>query len=71
MHALLADAGVPWESARIAAQPADAVAEALGRWDADCLFMGAFGRGRLRDFLFGSHTAEILERVAGPVFVTP
>jgi nucleotide-binding universal stress UspA family protein len=65
----LADTGVPWESARLAADPADAVAEALNRWDADCLFMGAFGRGRLRDFLFGSHTAEILERVPVPVFI--
>lgn len=70
VHALLADAGVPWESARLAVQPADAVDEALSRWDAECLFMGAFGRGRLRDFLFGSHTAEILERVPVPVFVS-
>jgi nucleotide-binding universal stress UspA family protein len=68
-HALLADASVSWESARIAAHPADAVAEALRRWDSDCLFMGAFGRGRLRDFLFGSNTVEILERSAVPVFV--
>ena len=51
--------------------PADAVAEALRRWGTDCLFMGAFGKGRLRDFLFGSHTLEILERFSGPVFVTP
>jgi len=70
VHARLADAGVPWESARIAAHPAEAVAEALQRWDADCLFMGAFGRGRLRDLLFGSHTVEILERVPVPVFVS-
>jgi nucleotide-binding universal stress UspA family protein len=70
VHAALAEAGVPWESARISDQPAEAVAEAMARWDADCLFMGAFGRGRLRDFLFGSNTAEILERVGVPAFVS-
>ena len=70
LHARLADSGVTWESTRIAAHPADAVAEAQRRWDADCLFMGAFGRGRLRDFLFGSNTAEILERMPVPVFVS-
>jgi len=70
VHAKLADSGVTWESARLAGHPADAVAEAQLRWDADCLFMGAFGRGRLRDFLFGSNTAEILERIPVPVFVT-
>jgi nucleotide-binding universal stress UspA family protein len=70
VHALLADAGLTWESARLAVHPADAVAEALRRWDADCLFMGAFGRGRLRDFLFGSHTVEILERIPVPVFIS-
>ncbi|MDP2469261.1 MAG: universal stress protein [Candidatus Palauibacterales bacterium] len=69
MCALLADAGVTWESARLAEQPADAVAEARRRWEADCLFMGAFGRGRVRDFLFGSNTVEILERMPVPVFV--
>ena len=69
-HELLAQAGIEWESARVDAQPADAVAEAWQRWGTDCLFMGAFGRGRLRGFLFGSHTAEILQRVSGPVFVT-
>ena len=70
VHARLADSGVTWESARLAGHPADAVVEAQNRWDADCLFMGAFGRGRLRDFLFGSNTAEILERTPVPVFVT-
>jgi nucleotide-binding universal stress UspA family protein len=70
LHARLADCGVTWESARIAADPAEAVAEAQHRWDSDCLFMGAFGRGRLRDFLFGSNTAEILERIPVPVFVS-
>lgn len=65
----LADSGVPWEISRLATHPADAVAEAQARWDTDCLFMGAFGRGRLRDFLFGSHTVEIVERVPTPVFV--
>jgi nucleotide-binding universal stress UspA family protein len=69
VHALLADSGVAWESARLAAHPADAVIEAQRQWDADCLFMGAFGRGRLRDLLFGSHTVEILERLTVPVFV--
>jgi nucleotide-binding universal stress UspA family protein len=69
-HAAAAEAGVDWESARLNARPAEAVSEAWQRWGTDCLFMGAFGRGRLRDFLFGSHTAEILEKVDGPVFVT-
>lgn len=63
--------GLEWESARLDVQPADAIQEAQDRWDTDCLFMGAFGRGRLRDLLFGSHTADILERVSGPVFVVP
>ena len=67
--ARLADSGVRWESARLAGRPADAVTEAQRRWEADCLFMGAFGRGRVRDFLFGSNTVEILERNPVPVFV--
>jgi nucleotide-binding universal stress UspA family protein len=70
LHAKLAETDLTWESARIAAHPAAAVAEARCRWEADCLFMGAFGRGRLRDFLFGSNTGEILERMPVPVFVT-
>jgi nucleotide-binding universal stress UspA family protein len=70
-HAALQAADVAWESVRLNLDPADAVAEAVRRWGADCLFMGAFGRGRLRDFLFGSRTLEILERFSGPVFVTP
>ena len=69
-HGILADAGAEWESARLDLSPADAVSEATTSWGADCLFMGAFGRGRLRDFLFGSHTGEILEAFEGPVFVT-
>ena len=69
LHGRLADSGVTCESARLGAQPADAVVEAQRRWDADCLFVGAFGRGRLRDFLFGSNTAQILERILVPVFV--
>jgi nucleotide-binding universal stress UspA family protein len=70
-HAALRKTGLTWESARLDADPSDAVAEAVTRWEADCLFMGAFGRGRLRDLLFGSHTTEIFERIAIPVFVTP
>lgn len=70
-HAVLRDTGLSWESARLDTSPSEAVAEALARWDADCVFMGAFGRGRLRDLLFGSHTTEIFGRVSIPVFVTP
>lgn len=69
VHEVLAEAGVPWESARLAGPPADAVGEAQRRWDTDCVFMGAFGRGRLRDFLFGSNTTEIVNRLRLPVFV--
>lgn len=65
----LADAGLSWESCRLDVQPADAVEEAIRRWNADCLFMGAFGRGVLRDRLFGSHTGDILQRITIPVFV--
>lgn len=70
-HARLAESGVSWESARLDADPAAAVGEAIDRWEADCVFMGAFGRGKLRDFLFGSHTAEIFEAIEVPVFVAP
>jgi nucleotide-binding universal stress UspA family protein len=70
-HVVLSRSTVAWESARLDLDPAEAVAETRTRWDTDCLFMGAFGRGRLRGLLFGSHTAEILECNAGPVFVTP
>jgi nucleotide-binding universal stress UspA family protein len=70
VHARLAASGVSWESSRLDVPPAEAVAEALRRWEADCLFMGAFGKGRVREFLFGSNTGEILERVQVPVFVT-
>jgi nucleotide-binding universal stress UspA family protein len=69
-HKILAETGITWESARLQLTPSAAVAEAAERWQVDGLFMGAFGRGRLRDFLFGSHTAEILDAFHGPVFVT-
>lgn len=70
-HSKLATSAVTWESARLDLDPAEAVAEAKARWKTDCLFMGAFGRGRLRDLLFGSQTAEILDRSDGTVFVVP
>lgn len=63
-------AGVEGEAHRVEGDPAEAVEEALERWSVDCLFMGAFGRGRLRGFLFGSHTRALFERAAVPVFVT-
>ncbi|MDT8436604.1 MAG: universal stress protein [Gemmatimonadota bacterium] len=66
---LLHDHGVPWESARLDADPPEAVAEALARWKADCLFMGAFGRSRLHDLLLGSRTDAILEAVRVPAFL--
>lgn len=68
--AVLRDHRVPWQAARLDSEPAAAVREALRRWEADCLFMGAFGRGRVRDLLFGSHTASILEVAAVPTFLT-
>lgn len=70
VHRLLHDHGVPWESARLDAEPAEAVSEAARRWGADCLFMGAFGRGRVRDLLLGSQTEAILEAVRLPAFLT-
>ncbi len=66
---VLSDRDLEWEAVRLDAEPAAAVQEALSRWEADALFMGAFGRGRIRDFLFGSHTAAILELADVPVFV--
>jgi nucleotide-binding universal stress UspA family protein len=70
VHRLLHDHGVRWESARLDAEPADAVAEATRRWQADVLFMGAFGRSRVHDLLLGSRTDAILESVTLPAFVT-
>ncbi len=70
VHRLLHDHGVRWESARLDAEPADAVAEAARRWSAEAVFMGAFGRSRVRDFLLGSQTDAILESVTLPVFLT-
>jgi nucleotide-binding universal stress UspA family protein len=63
------DHDVAWESVRLDAEPADAVAEAVQRWKADCLFMGAYGHGRLHDLLVGSRTEEILGAVTVPVFL--
>lgn len=68
-HRLCHDHDVAWESVRLDAEPADAVAEAVQRWGADCLFMGAFGHGRLHDILVGSRTEEILGAVSIPVFL--
>ena len=68
-HEVLGEHDVAWESVRLDAEPDDAVEEALTRWKADALFMGAFGRGRIRDLLFGSHTASIFERVTVPVML--
>jgi len=70
VHRLLHDHEVRWESARLDAEPADAVAEATRRWTAEVLFMGAFGRSRVRDLLLGSQTEAILESVSLPVFLT-
>jgi nucleotide-binding universal stress UspA family protein len=63
------DHDVAWESVRLDAEPADAVAEGVLRWKADCLFMGAYGHGRLHDLLVGSRTEEILEAVSVPAFL--
>ena len=68
-HRLCHDHDIAWESARLDAEPADAVAEAVQRWNADCLFMGAFGHGRLHDLLVGSRTEEILGTVSVPAFL--
>lgn len=70
VHRLLHDHDIRWESARLDAEPADAVAEATRRWNAEVLFMGAFGRSRVRDLLLGSQTDAILESVTLPVFLT-
>ena len=63
------DHDVAWESVRLDAEPADAVAEGVLRWEADCLFMGAYGHGRLHDLLVGSRTEEILGAVSVPAFL--
>ena len=68
-HRLCHDHDIAWESVRLDAEPADAVAEAVQRWNADCLFMGAFGHGRLHDLLVGSRTEEILGAVSVPAFL--
>lgn len=63
------DHDIAWESVLLDAEPADAVTEAAQRWDADCLFMGAYGHGRLHDLLVGSRTEEILGAVTLPAFL--
>jgi nucleotide-binding universal stress UspA family protein len=68
-HRLCHDHDIAWESVRLDAEPADAVAEAVQRWNADCLFMGAFGHGRLHDLFLGSRTEEILGVVSVPAFL--
>jgi nucleotide-binding universal stress UspA family protein len=68
-HRLCHDHDIAWESVRLDAEPADAVAEAVQRWSADCLFMGAFGHGRLYDLFLGSRTEEILGAVSIPTFL--
>ncbi|MBK5096894.1 MAG: universal stress protein [Gemmatimonadetes bacterium] len=68
-HRLCHDHDIAWESVRLDAEPADAVAEAVQRWNADCLFMGAFGHGRLHDLFVGSRTEEILGAVSVPAFL--
>ncbi len=69
-HETLSGRNVTWESARIDAEPAEAVLEAARRWESDCLFMGAYGHGRLHDFLFGSRTSELISAVTIPIFAT-
>jgi nucleotide-binding universal stress UspA family protein len=68
-HRLCEDHGIAWESVRLDAEPAEAVSEAIDRWSADCLFMGAYGHGRIHDLLLGSRTEEILANVGVPAFV--
>jgi len=68
-HRLCNDHDVVWESVRLDAEPADAVKEAIQRWSADCLFMGAYGHGRLHDLVLGSRTEEILGTVSVPTFL--
>lgn len=68
-HRLCNDHDVEWESVLLDAEPADAVKESLQRWSADCLFMGAFGHGRIHDLVLGSKTEGILGAVSVPTFL--
>lgn len=67
---VLEDHGIRGEVRRIEATPAEAVRRAAEAWEADGLFIGAPGHGRLHDLVFGSDTREILAAVELPVFVT-
>lgn len=67
---VLADHRIEGEVRRIDASPAEALRRESERRDADALFIGAPGHGRLHDLLFGSHTREILAALELPVFVT-
>jgi nucleotide-binding universal stress UspA family protein len=68
-HRLCNDHGIAWESVRLDAEPDEAVAEGIERWDADWLFMGAYGHGRIHDLVLGSRTESILAKVPVPAFV--
>lgn len=67
---VLEDHSVSWEAVRIDAEIDDAILRARERWAVECLFMGAFGKGWLRDLVFGSNTKSILRSVELPIFVT-
>jgi nucleotide-binding universal stress UspA family protein len=69
-EAMAADHGIHYEAVHIDAEPTEAISRASESWSCGCLFMGAFGHGRIHDLFFGSQTVAILESTALPVFLT-
>ena len=69
-ESVLGDHGVAYEAAQVDAEPTEVIERAIAHWGCGCLFMGAFGHGRVHDLLFGSHTVAILGSTDLPAFLT-
>jgi nucleotide-binding universal stress UspA family protein len=67
--ATLRAAGLPAEGRIAPGEPAPVIQNAVEQGDADLLVMGAFGHSRLRSFVIGSVTSELIRGCKVPALV--
>src|SRR5262249_60382041 len=68
--ARLNDVGLKAESGIEEGVPKDVLVRGAENWGADCIFLGARGRGRLERFLIGSVSSAVVARAHCSVEVT-
>lgn len=53
----------------LSGEPKKAILDYLEQNDCDILAMGAFGHSRIKEFIFGSFTSEMLEKIKKPILL--